>query len=689
MRFFATQLKSYPFVRLLAGLIVGILWSYFGLLPRVAGWLFLSLIIIIWLISRMLMKRFVIFKIHQGLLMLMVMIATGYIIMEVEKDKKNAAFRELNPGMYLAKIMDIPVEKKQKLRCQLELHQLDSSGLNLMEKSGLIQAYIQPDSITPGLRPGSWMLLNLQPMRIKSDGNPDAFDYAGYMEQRGIWFQCQLTSGNWKLLDGTFTGLPPPGFMDRISYVRYLIIRNLHTSGLDPPVQAFVGALILGFKDELDAELKANFTSIGVVHVLAVSGLHVAIIYVVLEKLFFLLIYLPFGKWIRFLLILLFLWFYVFLAGFSPSVLRAAFMFTLVLIARNINRDSSMYNIMAASAFIILVLNPEALFDLGFLFSYLAVLGIVMLQPWMLESLTFRYSWINKLWASISLSLTAQLLVTPISIHYFHTFPVWFIPANLTIVPLVVAYTYPAALVMIIPQHGWIYEMLCKLLNAGYVLTVYLADLFDSLPYSSISRLRLDIVQVMLLYVLIVVLLFFLMKKNPSLVSWLLLVFLIFWGYSLFRDEQFSNQHKMVVFNVSGGWMMAVLSGDNADLLLFNADSSMVEKKAMNYLVNQGIEDLSVYQLNDSVDFRGKSFEKVGNYLLWQDQVFYLKFLKKKGRINGIFHDADWILSDYPVRDTLGIFNQICRYNSSFNQVKPERQFHCLTDQGAKLFPGI
>lgn len=685
MKHFAKQLQSYPFVRLLAGLTIGILLSYYDLLSRLAVLAIVLLYVLVWLSVRVFVQRFVFLKINQGLFMFVAMSATGFCIMEVSKEARKTSFQDLKKGVYVAKISDIPVEKKKKLRCLMEVYQPDSTCISKLKNPALVQSYIEIDSTAYCLKPGDWLMIYLEPARIRPDGNPDAFNYAAYMEQRDIWFQCQVTSGSWKLLDDSVTGLPPPELMDRITYIRYLIIRNLHTSGLDPPVQAFVGALILGFKDELDAELKANFTSIGVVHVLAVSGLHVAIIYVVLEKLFFLLIYIPFGKWIRFVLILLFLWFYVFLAGFSPSVLRAAFMFTLVLISRNINRDSSMYNIMAASAFIILVLNPEALFDLGFLFSYLAVLGIVMLQPWMLEVLLFRYSWMNKLWASVSLSLTAQLLVTPISIHYFHSFPVWFIPANLIIVPLVVAYTYPAALIMLIPQHGWIYEMVCKLLNAGYRLTVHLAGFFDSLPYSRLSQLRLDVPQVILLYILIVMLLFFLMKKNPSLVAWMLFFVVFLVGYTSIRTMQFSAQQKLVVFNVSGGWMIAALEGTNADLLLFNADSSLVEKKAMNYLVNQGISSYSIYQLSDTVDFEGNTISKEGNYLFWRDEIFFLKFLRKKARLNTVYPKADWILADYPMRDTLGLFNQVSRYSSSYYQPAGNREFYCLTEQGALI----
>ena len=139
-------------------------------------------------------------------------------------------------------------------------------------------------------------------------------------------------------------------------------------------------ALILGFEDKLNPEIISAYSSSGALHVLSVSGLHIAIIYVVLLKLLFFLDKFKNGKIIKAIILVLMLWFYACLTGLSPSVMRAATMFSFIVIAKLFNRYTNVYNTLAASALLLLIINPYLIMEVGFQLSFLAVFGIVMLQ---------------------------------------------------------------------------------------------------------------------------------------------------------------------------------------------------------------------------------------------------------------------------------------------------------------------
>ena len=198
---------------------------------------------------------------------------------------------------------------------------------------------------------------------------------------------------------------------------------------------AVAAALILGKKDELSTDLRNAYAETGAVHVLAVSGLHLGFIAWGLGLIFG---WGPFKRkswrWIRLACILCGIWLFALITGLPPSVQRAATMFSAVWIGIVLDRKSSIYNTLGASALVLLLINPMLLFDIGFQLSYLALLGIVFFQPRIYGLLKTR-SWIlDKLWALISVALAAQLTTFPLSLYYFHQFPIYFLLSGVVVV---------------------------------------------------------------------------------------------------------------------------------------------------------------------------------------------------------------------------------------------------------------
>jgi competence protein ComEC len=194
-------------------------------------------------------------------------------------------------------------------------------------------------------------------------------------------------------------------------------------------------ALLLGIKDDLDDSVSDAYSTSGTLHVLAVSGLHVALIFAILGKILHGLYSVRFGSITALSIQIGATWFYAVLSGFSPSIIRAAVMLSLISIGKNMKRRPSSGNMLLASAFFILIADPDSLFDLGFQLSYLAVTGIIYLAEPIENLILVKYRLLSLLWESASVTIAAQLFTTPLILYHFGRFPIYFLLANLTIVP--------------------------------------------------------------------------------------------------------------------------------------------------------------------------------------------------------------------------------------------------------------
>lgn len=140
---------------------------------------------------------------------------------------------------------------------------------------------------------------------------------------------------------------------------------------------------------------------------------------------------------IKLLILLLCLWSYAFITSLSPSVMRAVTMFSFIAIANVMQRQTNIYNTLAASAFLLLILEPNMVFEVGFQLSYLAVLGIVSIYPIVYPLFVFKSKWTDTLWQLNCVSIAALIATFPLGIFYFHQFPNYFLVANILVLPLI------------------------------------------------------------------------------------------------------------------------------------------------------------------------------------------------------------------------------------------------------------
>lgn len=671
---YAYLFRKHPFIRILIALILGISLESVFLPGHVLLLIISGLLILLAFILRLLVYSTIWRRPFEGIVLLMLVVLLGSGLAALQRNSVEKAFRELDAGSYLLQIEDIPYLKNDKLRVRAALFGSDSLGDKYQSQ---LQISIEADSLSRLLKPGDLIYALLKPMRVSSDGIPEGFDYAAYLRKQEIWFQAVINKSEWISVSRDSVELEP-SFKRDVALIRYSLIRKMHSGGLDPPAQAFISALVLGYKKDLDPQLKEQFTSIGVVHVLAVSGLHIGIIYWVLQKLFFFLLMIKGGRYLNVFVVLGFLWFYVFLAGFSPSVLRAAFMFSLVQAARIINRNSSVFNVLAASAFILLIHSPSTLYDLGFLFSYLAVAGILIVQPVLLQLIEFKSSVLKYLYTMMALSLSAQLLVTPLSIYYFHQFPLVFILANLVMVPVVVAFIYPASLYLLLPAGSWLAKMLEYILDYGYRLISWLSGFFESFPIAKLENIRFDSFQLVLWYVFLLFLIIYLTLRIPRSALILLIVLIAVIVNDSYGKYKAERQTELLVFYQQSDWWIVLIDGRKACTLSRQLSDSIVRPKLRNYYLSRRIAVAEHYFLEDSIITAKEQFGRVGAYLLWKDQILHLAYLEKGRQKKLVFEEIDFTIGGY-ARDSLPDYiQQITRYPSSIGI-----PVHAASTQGA------
>ncbi|MHB9141736.1 MAG: ComEC/Rec2 family competence protein, partial [Paludibacter sp.] len=373
--------------------------------------------------------------------------------------------------------------------------------------------------------------------------------------------------------------------------------------------------------DALHPVLRENYSHSGAMHILAVSGLHVGVIYLILS---FLLSFLNGNKKLKILkaiLIIILLWVYAFLTGLSPSVVRATVMFSFVAFGTCFERKSQIYNTISVSAFLMLLFNPNYLFEVGFQLSYCAVICIVYFQPkiakWFQpKNKIFRWSW-----DLLAVSLAAQIGTAPIALYYFHQFANYFLLTNMIAIPVATLIIYFAVALLIVAPVPFISTFLAFILKWLLRFLNFSIETIDNLPHS-ISILSFDFWQLVLIIgAILFFALYFENKKFIPLFGALCLVLSVL-VIRVVHEFNVLTSTKMVVYADNKNTHIEFLDGNKHSL--FTTDSSTVELVAENFWIHNNLQ-MPIYLVENKYFLDGFfEFHKHKIYIMTQD------FLKKK-----------------------------------------------------------
>ncbi len=334
--------------------------------------------------------------------------------------------------------------------------------------SGKLLLNVKRNSTTTIYAIDNLLVVNSKIEKIPSPLNPHQFDYSRYMKNLGVHHQVNIT--NVEVLKKSEGRATPRGQANKL---RSFLISKLKQNNLSPNELAILQALVLGEKSDISKILYSEYAAAGAIHILAVSGLHVGIIYMI-----FLYILDPIKRLLKSkkavnILIVLMLWGFAFLTGLSPSVIRAVTMFSFFAFAKIINRDTNPINTLFLSYFTLLIINPNWLFHVGFQLSYLAVLFILWLVPVWNKVYYPKHMILKKFWGIITVTLAAQIGIIPLSLYYFHQFPGLFILTNLIVLPIIGLILFLGILLIFLSSINTVpdwfafsYNYLIKLLNS-------------------------------------------------------------------------------------------------------------------------------------------------------------------------------------------------------------------------------
>ncbi|MBL7897699.1 MAG: ComEC/Rec2 family competence protein, partial [Crocinitomicaceae bacterium] len=344
---------------------------------------------------------------------------------------------------------------------------------------------------------------------------------------------------------------------------------------------AVAKALLLGDKEYISDDLMLSYSSSGTLHVLAVSGLHVGIIMLVLNFLLQPIRKFKNGKYIFLVLALSGIWFYTLLTGFTPSILRAAVMFSFVIIGKEMQRDTTIQQSLLVSAFILIILDPHIIFQIGFLLSYLAVAGIVYFHPLIYNKLYFRQKWADKIWQLSSVSIAAQISTLPISVYCFHQFPNYFLFANLIVIPVsffILILGIFALLIHAIPYLGdfsfYLLDKLIEFMNGSI-------SVFDKMPFAVTKNLIIKWYDVLILYTVILFSYLSFVNRSKQ------FLFTTFFFLSLFCGSLWQNtavkwkQNSVTIYSADGE--IAIDYFKQNTLISFTTKTAVPDEKKLNF----------------------------------------------------------------------------------------------------------
>ncbi len=331
-----------------------------------------------------------------------------------------------HPLLWKLKIKEVlkPSSYYQKYIAKVEELDKSSSG-------GIILCRLKLNSLSHRIQVDDEILVRAPLTEISPPKNPYEFDYKKYLFHKGIEHQIELTENN-----SIITAREPTSISGWANRTRQDIIEKLQGLSFGTSELAIIKALLLGYRHDIDENVHQNYKEAGALHILAVSGLHVGIILLFIQYLLKPLERLRGGKILKLFLCVLLLWGFAFLAGFSASVVRAVTMFSFLSYALYLNRPGSSFNILALSMFfILLVIDPFLLFQIGFQLSYAAVFSILWIYPKLIKLWTPKHIFFKKAWQLFCVGLAAQAGVLPLSLFYFHQFPGLFFLSNILVVP--------------------------------------------------------------------------------------------------------------------------------------------------------------------------------------------------------------------------------------------------------------
>jgi len=457
----------------LAGILTG---SRYFIQSTILVKIIVPLVVLVFLIISIgFKKRNIITEFLLPVLLYLSMFIAGWINIEYSNLLNNSA--------NFSKVANIEVLNAQcKITGKiLEKERSYQTEARLIEYDEKIILYIDKNVDRKSFDIGDTLECIIRPNRINNYLN-STFDYARFMEKQGFFTTSYVKAGQVAIRKASKLSLKEKIIKIRENYIDYLL-KNKHFFH----EKAVLIALTIGDKSFIDGNTKKAFSNSGTMHLMAVSGLHVSFIYSLISSVLKFMGMSRFAKIIRFIIVSLTVWTYTALVGFTPSIMRAALMATIYELSSIIERECSSLNTLSISAFIITIVQPESLFELGFQLSFTSLLAIIFIHPMIVKLNPSKNIIVKYLWNTISMSLACQIGTSIITIYNFRFVPTYFLITNLIAIPISGLILYLAAVHLFALWIGLFHEQIMNIIIYLTKILLYTVNRIESLPLAIIN----------------------------------------------------------------------------------------------------------------------------------------------------------------------------------------------------------
>lgn len=642
-----------PFLRVLIPLIAGILISIFTnssiLIPAILFFIGLIIITVRMLTGKKFPRRL---EWTSGIGYSFCFLSVGMIRVFLEKDLLfNHHYSHFKNIIAVEGTLTDELHSKPKsFKTSINITAIkDSSGWH--KAQGKMLFYASKSSQSEKLKYGDRILIQAKPTLIDEPANPEEFNYKRYLYFHNVYAQVYASDGKWMLLEKA-----KPSLIGFSLELRQRFIAVIERYILKKEEVAVAAALVLGYRDNLDIEQINAFSSAGAMHVLAVSGMHVGILFIILGVILSWFDNLKRIRWMKQMLLLLFIWFYAMLTGFSPSVMRAAVMISVIITGQMILRKGNIYNTMLLAATVLLLYNPFMITEVGFQLSFLAVFGIVAWHP-----VVFRWfepsNWlIHKIWEITSVSIAAQLMTFPLGLLYFHQFPLLFFVSNLIVIPLAFVIMLGAILLLVLSFIPMI-EVVLYFTGIFVFAIIYLLNqsvlFIDKQATAVLKGITITVSETWLIYVIILFIYLFLTLKIPRYFIAALASFALLLAYQVWESFQQANQKYFVCYSVRKYSAFNFIDGrkhfffadhtlrNNKNMMLFHINHHQWATGAMQiseFNPKECISNEAILKDSSAAVFGSKRFYFLGEFPKVRDRIIPLEtdylILSDKGRFH-------------------------------------------------------
>ncbi len=460
-----------------------------------------------------------------------------------DKTTKKAFYNNYSPSDSL---VAFKVRKVLKSNLYYEKYIGSIIKVGNLKSTGDILLNIEKDTADPSGKINDIFYFKADFNTVENPKNPHQFNFKAYLAKQGIHHQVFLKNTEYIYKESSHNSIRKIA-----ENIRCTIEEKLILNGFKGEELAVIKALILGQRNSISKELLQEYANAGAIHILAVSGLHVGIVLLIVTVLLKPLERLKNGKLIKTILIVSLLWGFAIIAGLSASVVRAVTMFSAVAIGITFHRKNFVIHSLVSSMFLLLLLQPMFLFDVGFQLSYLAVFSIVTIQPKLVGLWKPRWKLADRFWQLFTVSLSAQIGVLPISLYYFHQFPGLFMLSNLVIIPFIGIILMSGIVVICLALLnrlpvfiGELYHQVIDLMN-NFVKWVSLQESF------LITEISFSVSLLVASYFCVFSGIYLLEKSSFKKWVFFLLSVLSIQVCALYQKQQVSMANELVVFNKS------------------------------------------------------------------------------------------------------------------------------------------